>query len=490
MPFLYKEIISSKTGSLIPVLKNGKTIESIYNPEKDAERKISALETNTGFFLILGLGSGILINQLIETFPEAKILCVEYSKEEIDFLSQSTLIQTLKNKINLITKDGIFNEILSSYLPALHGNMKILEQTNYFSGNKDYEDYVKGEIQKALKYISADFSVQSHFGKIWQHNILNNISEFGNRTIEPEALFNKEEKTSVVLAAGPTLNKEIEIIKKDPESFCVISTDTAYQAAKKNGIHCDYVVTLDAQNISVNHFTGTPSAKTIFLIDYNSSPSIVRKLSENKIPFYFFASGHPLIEFLNLYSGKKENLLHLESGNGTVTIAAVDFAIQAGFREIKVLGADFSYPCGKPYCKGSYLDTLYNMSSNRLKTSEQQFDRLMFRTELIRPEDTPTTEVLLSYKSSFEAFLQRKEMFFIKKQNVYEIKKKYENINKEFSKLYFDREYFLKAITSENKDLITASLPFLAFLQMRDSGLSRNDLIQKAISDIKRYTER
>ena len=38
---IYKEISEAKNGSLIPLLKNGSSIESKYNPERDAENLLA-----------------------------------------------------------------------------------------------------------------------------------------------------------------------------------------------------------------------------------------------------------------------------------------------------------------------------------------------------------------------------------------------------------------------------------------------------------------
>ena len=40
-----------------------------------------------------------------------------------------------------------------------------------------------------------------------------------------------------------------------------------------------------------------------------------------------------------------------------------------GFRNIIIAGADFSYPDGKAYSKGTYLDSLYNKDSIKINTA-------------------------------------------------------------------------------------------------------------------------
>ena len=43
MQTIYREAIKTKSGFSIPLLINGKTIESRYNPETDVNRKIETI---------------------------------------------------------------------------------------------------------------------------------------------------------------------------------------------------------------------------------------------------------------------------------------------------------------------------------------------------------------------------------------------------------------------------------------------------------------
>ncbi|MCQ2601897.1 MAG: hypothetical protein MJ184_11115, partial [Treponema sp.] len=115
MQSIYKELITSKTGIILPVLQSGKTLESTYNPERDAERKIQSLNISENFLLILGFGSGILIRKLIEIFPDSKIFCVEFSKTDIDFLKKIPGNESLIEKIHIFSKEEMYNSLIQNY---------------------------------------------------------------------------------------------------------------------------------------------------------------------------------------------------------------------------------------------------------------------------------------------------------------------------------------------------------------------------------------
>ena len=52
MSSIYTSILSAKNGSLIPLFDDGKSMESKYNPQNEAERNAENTEASS-FFLIL-----------------------------------------------------------------------------------------------------------------------------------------------------------------------------------------------------------------------------------------------------------------------------------------------------------------------------------------------------------------------------------------------------------------------------------------------------
>ncbi|MBP5450767.1 MAG: hypothetical protein J6Y16_00865, partial [Treponema sp.] len=65
-------------------------------------------------------------------------------------------------------------------------------------------------MEETLPSISADYSVQAHFGKQWQGNIIKNLS----RVTDCPAPFIPSGKTACVIAAGPSLDRSIEELKE------------------------------------------------------------------------------------------------------------------------------------------------------------------------------------------------------------------------------------------------------------------------------------
>ena len=99
---IYKSFEQAKNGTTIPVFISGKTMESRYNPERDAETLCNSIEDGFNFFLVLGIGSGLFIKKLSERFPVSRIIALELYQDDIDFLEQSEIIKDLKNNPQII----------------------------------------------------------------------------------------------------------------------------------------------------------------------------------------------------------------------------------------------------------------------------------------------------------------------------------------------------------------------------------------------------
>ncbi|MBP5519125.1 MAG: DUF115 domain-containing protein [Treponema sp.] len=496
---IYKEFIQTKNETQIPVFQSGRTMESRYNPQNEAQKLCDATVSNAGFFLVTGIGSGIFLEMLSNKFKNAKIVALELYKEDIDFLRTQEKVRLLEKNENIVfcTLLELEQTLVNHYIPAKYGDFQVIEQRAWINENKENLGELQSIIQKTLGIISADYSVQAHFGKIWNHNILNNarLSQFSKSAKNFCISKNDLEKTAVIVAAGPSLDKTLCLLKK-PGDFFVIATDTANSVLEKSGIFADLVISIDGQAVSYNHFIKPLKANTTaknFAFDFCANHSAANKTAQFSSPI-FFCSGHPLSSLIN--QRNNQNFPFVFSGSGTVTISAIDFAVQAGFSKIKILGADFSYKNGKPYAKGTYLDSLYNIEANRLKTSETLFSKLMFRTPLIKmQENSYTTQILEAYKTSLEKYLIGKKISFVKKDDFYELEIKSKSNNQNFCKKEISANFFasfMSDFSKENpKDVEFPLLPFIAWLRKNQNHKndSYEDLLKLAFNNIVSYNE-
>lgn len=488
---MYKESLISKTGIKIPVLKSGKTLESRYDPEKDAERQLGTYK-GENFVIITGNGSGILVKKLLEN-TKAEILVVEKSGTEYEFLKKEGFLQNESERLHYATLNNFSETFSKTYLPAFHGNLCVIENKTWFSEIPGLFEEFQAAFNSSLQSIKADFSVQAHFGKIWQENIVNNLKNYCKGC----TINIPENKKAVIFGAGPSLDdKEIWENLSVKENY-IIATDTSLSILSKKHIVPNAVITLDAQNLSHTHFMHEISEKTLFILDLCSNSSIAEHLSKYTKNIVFSSSGHPLSALAQGLS--PSSFLKLNAGSGTVTMAALDFARQAGFKEIELYGADSAYHKGKSYAKGTYLDTLYSVASSKNKPMEQIFDSLLYRTPLTKNSVSGNqvfqSNVLLSYQQSIENYLSSIGSFS-RKEFAYFIKVKDSKKTLPSQLKTFDYEAFAAKVQQlanktfnqqeKNAENILIELPFMARLRLKTGETSTERLYEAASKELLR----
>jgi hypothetical protein len=72
----------------------------------------------------------------------------------------------------------------------------------------------------------------------------------------------------------------------------------------------------------------------------------------------------------------------VDASGGNVTYAALSLAEKLGARTIEIYGADFSYPLGMTYARGTYIFPYFEIRQNRLSPFESLFSGFLYRAPL------------------------------------------------------------------------------------------------------------
>ena len=489
---IYSFVETAKDGNQVPIFQSGKPMHSKYNPLKEAETQCNQIEFKD-LFIILGLGSGYLLKELKKRFPKSTFIVYENSADDISFLFDH--IDGLKdfiskNSIPCFSSDQISQTLPYYFKPAIYPTLEIIDNRNWLSEIKDQAYKIKESFNKAIDSISRDYSVQCHFGKFFQHNILKNCHFLKQDQKNHLDL----SKIAVITAAGPSLDSKIPWIRENRDNIILISTDTASKSLSKQNINWDYTVSIDGQLVSQAHFIGENLKGKKLILDLCANSSIFRKALKSGANVTPSNNGHPLVSYLSFKMQNKDFSINLCSGSGTVTIACCDFALKAGFSKIIVIGADFGYKNRKPYCKGTYLDRIYNSQSTRVYTSEQQYSHLMFRSDWLEHENNKeTTKLLKSYEKSFIQWTIQNNLEMESKDDFYVLraKTKRNTIIQTSALQFFNEQLFNeKDQISKSDELINAMLPFMAYLRNKNQKQANTDeLFNIALKELVRYTK-
>lgn len=395
---------TSRSGKWVPVLKHeGRNyyLHSRFDPEKEGNRFLE-MYPGGGCFIFLGLGGGYHIQPFLKRHDISLILIVDKDLTLFkDLLSSMDLRELIFDKrVRFLidyTPEEMERFLLSEYIPGLSGNLQTVMLRQRLQINQDYFQEISDAVRTTINIIADDFTVQTYFGKKWFTNILANLpkSEASIARLKPV-------KKAIVTAAGPSLEDQIHLIKKQKESAYLIATDTSLPVLLKFDITPDVVVSIDCQDISYHHFIQGYPREVPLVLDLASPPDLTR-YSDNTV---FISSSHPLSQYINAHF---RHFPFIDISGGNVAHAAISLGNELGAKEIYLYGADFSYPEGKAYSRGTYVYPYFMTKEDRFSSLESQMFSFMLRNINIEKEKVDdyfryTTKPMISYKNRLEEF--------------------------------------------------------------------------------------
>ena len=182
---------------------------------------------------------------------------------------------------------------------------------------------------------------------------------------------------AAITAAGPSLNLQIPELRKRKNGLFLIASDTSLPCLLSEGIIPDAVVSIDCQHISYYHFMAGLPEESLLFVDL-ASPPLVASRSEK---VRFFSGNHPLTSYI---SQVWRPLPVVDTSGGNVTYASVALAERLGAEYIELYGADFSYPAGLSYARGTYIHPHFEMRQNRLASLESLHSAFLFRGPFVK----------------------------------------------------------------------------------------------------------
>ena len=153
---------------------------------------------------------------------------------------------------------------------------------------------------------------------------------------------------AVVVAAGPSLDRNLADIAAYRDRALVIAVDTALRPLLTAGIHPDIVVGVDPTEANARHLTDLPPCPETHLVAEGSlDPEALRHFEGRT--FFFRVSDHHPWPWLREQGCDRGRLRAF----GSVLTTAFDLALVMGCDPIVFAGADLAFTDGRPYARGT-----------------------------------------------------------------------------------------------------------------------------------------
>ncbi len=303
------------------------------------------------FIYIVGIGTGLHIEMLLEKLnvrnifiSDAYIDMLQTSMEVIDWQAIIDKIHTKGGNIRILLSDdtkNLVNEMVESINQSLHGCSTggYLHRHYGFANNLDV----------ANEFLDQGVTIQYLMG--WaedeaQHlrnGVANNAyyrqnKHSGNHFLMPRNCTDLQfQKPALVVGSGPSLEKNMAMLKMFREQFVIFSAGTSTRILLANGIKPDFHVV--QENTHSEIMVNTEMAQSfdisgITLIHSSTAPNQVVRLFEKTI--MVFRDGKAVAPFLAM-----RWMQFINSGR-TSTLMALFVANWLGFGKIYMLGIDLA----------------------------------------------------------------------------------------------------------------------------------------------------
>lgn len=179
---------------------------------------------------------------------------------------------------------------------------------------------------------------------LFESNSRENLKNYDGYVDELKASF--EGKKAVIVAAGPSLDKNVELLKNKSSDMIILATGTVFRKLINLGIDVDYVMVTDANSRVYHQIAGYETYQVPML--YLSTAYKGFSMNYQGRKYLICQKGYDKAEEI---AGK--NGWHLYETGGSVSTTALDVCITLGCKEIAFIGLDLAYTDNLAHAEGT-----------------------------------------------------------------------------------------------------------------------------------------
>lgn len=347
MPMLNKEaeeyyqLEKAQSGDLTVKTKGsqGFYLHSRVNPRIEAKTWIDdILEVGKEAYIVFGIGLGYHIEAIYnKVLGRSEIEVYETDQEMISLAYEYGRMDKIDEK-NMKVR---YDEDGSLFAKAISGrDVQII--MHYPSVKKIKNQDIRASFQK---FFISDSTVKET-SELMLMNYKSNTKLCRHNA--DELLEEIRGKKVIVVAAGPSLDKNIHLLKRENRDFLIIAVGTVFGKLVRMGIFPDYVAFMDAQERTFRQM------EEILPLNLKL-PIIVESTACWRFIKYY--QGPAYIAYQKGYgpaekAAREENRVLFETG-GTVTSLAFDMAIKGEADTVIAIGMDLAYTGGVTHTEGT-----------------------------------------------------------------------------------------------------------------------------------------
>ena len=320
------------------------------NPLVELKQSLEFYNEQFAFYPVLyfyGFGNGLLYKALLQS-PHHKHLVIFERNLELLWLCLSLIdfSKELKEQKLIIyhqTNNEILRELCTKEPFLAYAKTCILHL-----GAKYYEnfqqDYERLELDLQETFSQAMFSKGNNLEDALQGvgHFIHNLPAILNSPSIKELLSKRQNiaKTAIIVSTGPSLIKQLPLLKKYREKALVFCADSAYPILAKHNIKPDFVCMVERSDFTAEFFKhdfGDFDEGICFILKSVVHPNALKYMEQYKRNYIVFNETLPFIKAFRL------DAFALHYGGPSVANLAFVLSLCLKVRNIILIGQDLSY---------------------------------------------------------------------------------------------------------------------------------------------------
>ncbi|EJY0264198.1 motility associated factor glycosyltransferase family protein [Campylobacter jejuni] len=294
------------------------------------------------FICIYGIGNALLIKNLVKHY---KHLFVFESEIELFILALSRIDlseELYSGKIYLVDIKEERVDIQLLILFDMKDMFEYLSLYEMFVNNSFYKQFQQDDWYKAntlceknIEVIVRNLNSSLHIGFECYSHLLQNIPSM-LESIPLQRLLNERKNkfdNAVVVSAGPSLSKQLSLLKAYQDKAVIFCADGALSMLEKEGIVPDYVTNLDYSDWPIKFFQNKENKTSLNVLSCATHPSLVHFLDNKSVVL----RDDPLYQRFNL-----NDFGYIDTGTH-VSHFSYTLALALGFKNIIMIGQDLAF---------------------------------------------------------------------------------------------------------------------------------------------------
>lgn len=343
------------------------------DPIEEAQNLVYPLKDNdeNTITILFGFGLGYVFKKIVQEIkgklivyePDAELLRLVF--DVVDFSDDIS-----SKKAAFVDNKEDLKEVFEKFF-FMDSKVKLTYLNSYQNLYPQEFSKLKFDSEFLNGLFLSNYRNYMNYAKLWTDSVVGNIPKVLEHNNLSDLKDKFKNKPAVIISAGPSLDKTLDMLKGNEDKFVTFCVGTASKSLAAKGIKPDFLVMVEANNCITE--LESVDVSDVNLILQPMAHKVFHNLEVKRTFNYYQNNDMATVWLCDILGIDKSEY----QSRGTVSYCAMVAAKILGCNPIILIGQDLAYLEGNCYSKGSAfsnLKCLKNPETNRYEVMPDNFE--------------------------------------------------------------------------------------------------------------------